>query len=130
MNIIGNRTTHITENNCTIYVDDVEIPFSKTYAFPTAGIHKVVYVFNTQMTSLWGMLSGCSIKNVDCNDFDATALTTTANMCQSCSRMYSFSALSWENNIGVDMSGMFGWTPFESIEIGYGFKVANLHAMV
>lgn len=130
MNIIGSRVSHITENNCTIYVDDVEIPFSKTYVFPTAGIHKVVYVFNTQMTSLWGMLSGCNIKNVDCNDFDATALTTTANMCMSCSRLYSFYALSWENSIGVDMSGMFGWTPFESIEIGTfsenGFKVTNL----
>ncbi len=116
--LISNLATQINASNCTIYVDDEEIPFVRSFPFATAGYHRVVYKFHTQMTDLTRMFSAVNVRDVDANKFDASKLATINCCFNGAKRLYTFDAREWVNDIGVDMTGTFGWCPFERVIFG------------
>ena len=99
---------HQIKENCNITIDDVPIVFSYFYKFNKAGIHKIKYSFDNNVTKANDLFANCFfIKYLDFSKFNSEYVSNMCSMFYGCKRLENIN-LSFLNTEKVfNMSCMF-----------------------
>lgn len=99
----------ITKDNCKVYINDVIIPFKKSYRFLTPGEHTVKLVLDNKLTHLNGIFHDCKhISSIDLTFLDSSLITNMISSFDNCYELESIYGLNKLNTSKVtNMSRLF-----------------------
>ena len=93
--------------NCTIYIDDKQVPFSYEYTFKRSKTYKIKFVFNQPLTNCSYMFYKCDHQKIDLSHFNTSYVTDMSYMFYSCSVTSNFNLSNLNTQNVHDMSFMF-----------------------
>lgn len=97
----------LSDSNCRMYIDDVEVPFTTSAALST-GVHTVRFEISEALASTYYMFDSCTdLKTVDLSGFDTSSLTDTSWMFIYCSALTNVNLSGFDTSKVTNMSGMF-----------------------
>lgn len=99
----------ITKENCKVFIDNVNVPFKKSYRFLVPGEHTVQLVLENKLPNLNGIFHDCKyISSVDLNFLDSSAITDLISSFDNCYELESIYGLNKLNTSKVtNMSRLF-----------------------
>ena len=125
---INNNEEEIKQ--CSIIINNKQIPFSYFHKFEKEGKHLIKYIFPNKIKKTLFMFSECkSLTNIDFSNFDSSIVNDISYMFNKCGKLNNINLAYFNTSNVTDMNSLF----YECFKLNYvdlsSFNTSNVEDM-